>query len=333
MSKAAEHRTAKDWDKVRMEFATSIMVDIAIRSLAQNLDGADWPLAGEDETPAKYIDLNFEELSACPGLQDHPERIDQLIDILAETTAFDNPFGEMVAQSAVMTDENPIVKALARLEIPSDFPVEVSLLSADVKAFCEMEKITTLADFADFARKMPPQVVVGGDFRALLNAISHVNEEALAGLLPFRVGSKGLHLPEALGQLIDALAPAERLALLKRYGVRLTEEGEKQASAVDREKLKELEGTLQQRVARVIGLFPDEVRGLPAAIKEHGTLGRYLVVLGNLEKETLVAKFLDPILRKPKPVPAAPPVAEPVPAAEPAKKSGWWRRLVRWFSK
>eukprot|EP01035_Chromulina_nebulosa_P052927 gene52927-72240_t len=36
--------TAKDWDEVRAAFATSIMVDTAISSLAQNLDAPDWPI-------------------------------------------------------------------------------------------------------------------------------------------------------------------------------------------------------------------------------------------------------------------------------------------------
>jgi len=169
MSTSGEHRTAKDWDKVRMDFTTSIMVDIGLRSLAQNLDGADWPLAGEDETPAKYIDLDFEELRAFPGLKDHPERIDQLVDILGETLAFDNPFGEMVAQSAVaFAEDNPLLKTLTRLEIPTDFPIEMSVLAADVKEFCQMEKITTLTEFANFAQNMPSQVVVGAIFARCL---------------------------------------------------------------------------------------------------------------------------------------------------------------------
>ena len=54
--------TAKDWDDVRTAFATSIMVDTSINSLAQNLDGPEWPLKGKDDTPAKYIDLSFEEV-------------------------------------------------------------------------------------------------------------------------------------------------------------------------------------------------------------------------------------------------------------------------------
>ena len=324
MSTSTGHRTAKDWDKVRMDFHTSIMVDTALSSLAQNLDGADWPLAGGDETPAKYIDLPFEELNICPGLNGQPQRVDQLIDILEETLAFDNPFGDMVAQSAAAAaEENPLLKTLTRLEIPTDFPIEASLLSTDVKTFCQLEEIKTLAEFANFAQNMPPQVVVGGDFRTLLNALAHVNEKALAALLPFRVGSKGLHLPEALGQLVDALAPAERLALLKHYGLRLNEAEKNEAAGVARQRLAQVEQTLLQRVARVKELFGAEVRDLPATIKEHGTLGRYLVVLGNPQKEALVARFLEP------------PPAKTETAAAPvrAAQGGWWAALTRWFRK
>jgi hypothetical protein len=307
-----------------MDFHTSIMVDTALSSLAQNLDGADWPLAGAEETPAKYIDLTFEELCILPGLNGHPGRVDQLVGILEDTLAFDNPFGEMVAQTAAASaEENPLLKTLARLEIPPDFPIDMSLLSGDVKGFCQLEKIATLEEFANFAQNMPSQVVVGGDFRRLLNAMAHVNEEALASILPFRVGGKGLHLPEALGQLIDSLAPAERLSLYRRHGLRLTEAEEKQAAGVGRDGLARLEKLFQQRVARVLELFAAEVRGLPAAIKERGSLERYLVVLGNPQKEALVARLLQPSLAR------SEPAAAPVPAA----KGGWWAALTRWLRK
>ena len=39
MSTPTGHHTAKNWDKVRTEFHTSIMVDTSLNSLAQNLDG------------------------------------------------------------------------------------------------------------------------------------------------------------------------------------------------------------------------------------------------------------------------------------------------------
>jgi hypothetical protein len=47
---------------------------------------------------------------------------------------------------------------------------------------------------------MSQNVIIGGDFRKLLNALSNVDEVTLGEILPFRKGSKGLHLVEALGQ-------------------------------------------------------------------------------------------------------------------------------------
>ena len=325
MSTPTGKYAAKDWDKVRMEFHTSIMVDTSLNSLAQNLDGASWPLTGDDETPGKYIDLNFDELRCYPGLSNHPERIDQLVDILADTLAFDNPFGEMVAQSAAAeAAENPLLKNLVRLGIPANYPIDASLLSADGKAFCRLEKIATLADFAEFAQNMPPQVVVGGDFRTLLNALAHVNESSLATLLPFRPGSKGLHLPEALGQVIDALPPRERLAVLRRYGVRLTDSEVSQADGVSRERLAQVEQDVAQRVQLLFDFFKAEISALPATVKESGSLARYLVVLGNPGKEMFVAKLLEPMAKAPEP--AATP-------AGPQRKKGLWATLFGWLGR
>src|SRR3954468_15037202 len=109
--------TATEWNEVRTAFASSIMVDTALSSLAQNLDGPDWPIKGKDETPAKYIDHNFEEVQELLQLKGQsPDRVDQLVSILKETLAFDSPFGEMVEQTAsASARENPMLKNLAKL--------------------------------------------------------------------------------------------------------------------------------------------------------------------------------------------------------------------------
>ena len=325
MSTAEGKFTAKDWDEVRMGFHTSIMVDTSLNSLAQNLDAPDWPLHGKEETPAKYIDLTFEELQLVPGLAGHPERIDQLITIFRDTLAFDDPFGEMVDQSTAIGDrENPLLKNLAKLEIPSSFPIEFTMVSTDTKEFCQLEKITTLGEFANFAQSMPPHVIVGGDFRTLLNALAHVNEEALAAILPFRPGSKGLHLPEALGQLADQVPLGERLTLFKRFGGRLTAEEQAQATRLDKEELKRAEADLRERAQRVIGVFKTELDELIASLKEGGSLERYLVVLEDPVKEALAMELLGPTVRE-SGVSLAPETE--------AKKGGLWRIISRWFKK
>lgn len=185
------------------------MIDTQLSSLAQNLDGPDWPMKGKDETPAKYVDLTFGEVQEMLVLKGQPtERFDQLVSILRETLAFDNPFGEMVEQTAESAArDNALLKNLTKLEIPGDFPIKLTALNADTIDFCRLEKLATLQEFAVFAQGMSQNVIVGGDFRKLLNALSHVDEASLSEVLPFRIGTKGLHLVEALAQATRAADP------------------------------------------------------------------------------------------------------------------------------
>ncbi|HEY1765568.1 MAG TPA: hypothetical protein VGF85_11640 [Opitutaceae bacterium] len=192
----------KDWDDVRTAFASSIMVDTPISSLAQNLDGPVWPVKSKEETPAKYIDLSYGEaleLLALKGQTD--DKLDLLISIMKETLAFDSPFGDMIEQSAAATErDNPLLKNMNRIGIPVKFPISLTSLSADTLEFCKLEDLKTLGEFAVFAQEMSQNVIIGGDFRRLLNALSNLDENTLSEILPYRKGTKGLHLVEALAQ-------------------------------------------------------------------------------------------------------------------------------------
>jgi hypothetical protein len=194
--------TEKDWDEIRTAFASSIMVDTQISSLAQNLDGPVWPVKSKDETPSKYIDLSFGEALELLALKGQPaDKLDLLISILKETLAFDSPFGDMVDQTeAASARDNPLLKNMARINVAENFPISLTALNADTVEFCKLEKLKTLGEFAVFAQGMSQNVIIGGDFRKLLNALSNLDEATLTEILPFRKGAKGLHLVEALGQ-------------------------------------------------------------------------------------------------------------------------------------
>lgn len=262
--------TPKDWDRVRTAFGTSIMVDTSLNSLAQNLDGPDWPLTGADETPAKYIDLDLADVADLLQSQRQPaDLVDRLHAILEETLAFDNPFGEMVAQTEVAaTRDNPLLKNLAKLSIPENFPIVLTALEPGTLEFCRLENLTTLGEFAVFAQGMSQSVIVGGDFRKLLNALSHVDEAALAQVLPFRRGSKGLHLVEAVGQV---------------------------AGAAD----------ARARVELAVTWFRDEIAALERELAAGGSLERQFVVLGNPALEAKAVALLRPHVRTPAPAAAA----------------------------
>lgn len=254
--------TAKEWDEVRGAFASSIMVDTSLNSLAQNLDGPEWPIKGKEETPSRYIDLSFQEAIDLLQLKGQkPERLDQLVGILRETLAFDSPFGEMVEQTQVAAQrDNPLFKNLARLGIPENFPIALTLLDEGTMEFCKLEKVSTLGEFATFAQNMAQNVIVGGDFRKLLNALSHVDEKSLAEVLPYRLGHKGLHLVEAIAQAVRAPDATTRAELATAW-------------------------------------FREELAALEAELAGGGSLARHFAGLGNPALEQRAAELLRPHLR------------------------------------
>jgi hypothetical protein len=262
MSDSANKYTAKDWDEIRSAFAASIMVNTPLSSLAQNLDGPDWPVRGKEETPAAYIDLSYDELVAMLAMKGMtPARADFLVTLLKETLAFDNPFGEMVLQAeATALKDNQLLKNLAKLGIPESFPIGLTALSPDTIEFCKLENLATLGEFCIFAQGMSQNVIVGGDFRKLLNALSHVDEASLAESLPFRVGAKGLHLPEAMVQASRATAPLKR-------------------------------------ATQAIEYFREEFDAIEKDLKAGGSLNRHLQVLGSADAEKRAAEMLVPHLK------------------------------------
>jgi hypothetical protein len=256
-----ETYTEKDWDDIRTAFASSIMVDTQISSLAQNLDGPVWPVKSKDETPSRYIDLTYAEALELLALKGQPaDKLNLLISILKETLAFDSPFGDMVDQTeAASARDNPLLKNMARINVAENFPISLTALNADTVEFCKLEKLKTLGEFAVFAQGMSQNVIIGGDFRKLLNALSNLDEATLTEILPFRKGSKGLHLVEALGQATRLTNPLPKA---------------QEASA----------------------WFADDFTKLKFEFAE-GTLARQLGVLGSVELEKKVGELVRQLIR------------------------------------
>ena len=105
-------------------------------------------------------------------------------------------------------------------------------------------------------------MIVGGDFRKLLNALSYVDEGALAEALPFRRGHRGLHL-------VEAVALAAR-----------TDDG-------------------PARTELAITWFSDEIAKIEKDLRDGGSLERYFVALGNPALEKRAVELLRPHLRLP----------------------------------
>ncbi len=270
------------------------MVDTALSSLAENLDGPEWPGQGKVDSPADYIDFDYDEAVTALDERGYPPgTIETLVTILQETLAFDDPFGDMVSHSdAAAAAENPLLDNMKKLGFPADFPIRFSFLSSGTLEFCELENLETLEAFAVFAQGMSQNVIVGGDFRSMLNALSHIDEATLAKFLPFRPGSKGLHLIEAVGGLVRGLKPIERDNISQRGAA---------PSA-----------TLEGEVAKRVKYFAADVAALEKSIAEGTPLSRSVMVLQEPAIEPIVAKLLEPH------------IAGAVPEK---KKSGFFSRL------
>lgn len=310
--------TATDWDEIRRKFRNSIMADTSLGSLAESLDTTPWPHAGDEEKPSKYIDFTYDELLMLPEIAGKAERADHLIGILKETLAFDDPFGDMVAQvEESSAKENPVLKTLGRLGIPEGYPLTLVNVSEATRAVCASEGAKTIGEFANLAQQMSTRVVIGGDFRALLNALSHGDEEGIGKFLPFRRGSTGLHLPEALGLMADAagLSRPEQLALARAYGAKLPAAEAASAATLAPDAQAKLEVRVRVAADATLGWFAEQKQALLAQVAAGTALERVLVVINDPVREAIAAKFLRPAL---------PASAE---APEPEKKGGFFSRL------
>jgi len=290
--------TPDDWDEIRLSFSTSLMVDTKLLSLSQNLEITEWPIDGKSETPSKYIDYTYDELMELPGIAEKTERIDLLIDILRETMAFDSPFGDMVATvDAATRKEDNMGKNLEKVGIPKDFPIELTRLSEDTKSFCKTEEINDVDTFVAFSQNMAENIILGGDFKTLLNALNHLDEKVIAQYLPFRERHTGLHLQEAVKLVLTELSGNEKNALLRRFGKKLPEE-ELDKIKLTKDQINELEKLVKIKVGEQANYFKDQVKELSESLKEGVTLERYFMVLNEPGNELLATNIMAQYLKE-----------------------------------
>jgi len=316
--------TAADWEEVRKKFRNSIMADTSLVSLAQSLDIPEWPLSGEEEKPTKYIDFSWDELLMLPEIAGKSERAELLTGILKETMAFDDPFGEMAAQvGEESAKENPIFKTLSRLSIPQDFPLQFANLSEGTRAVCASEGIKTIGEFANLGQQMATRVVLGGDFRNALNALTHGDEEGIGQFLPYRKGSTGLHLAEALGLVAAGLSRPDQLALGKHHGAQITaRDSAVVVPAISREQAAKLEHALLPKATGVIDWFKDQKAELLKKLSEGLTLDRYFLAINDAAREAIAVRLASSVLAS-----AMPERKIEVASVQTTEKKGFFGRL------
>ena len=313
--------TSTEWDDIRKKFRHSIMADTSLVSLAQNLDVKEWPQKGEDEKPSKYIEFNHEELLMMPEIAGNADKANHLIGILKETLAFDDPFGDMVSQvEQSSSKDNPILKTLGRLSIPESYPLALSNFSEGTRVVCASEGVKTIGEFANLGQQMSTRVVLGGDFRNALNALTHGDEEGIGVFLPYRKGSIGLHLPEAIGLVAAGLPRIDQVSLAKAYGAKLSSSDGAVAKPMSKEQVEKLEAMMMLTVNSALDWFKDGKEALLKHLADGGSYERYFVVLNEPVREAIAVKLTSVALKLVGKVGGAAPVAE-------VKKGGFFSKM------
>ncbi len=274
-----EKYSPEEWEFMRKRFFSSILNDTEIAKLGQNV-GISWPFKGKDETPNKYIEYPFEELESVPGLVGKKGRIRTLMDILRETLAFDDPFGDMVDTVEEESEvDDTFERILAKLQIPTHYPAEFVHFTADTKELIKSEDLKTLIEVVHFGQKLAQSVVVGGDLKSFLNGLAHKDEVGIRQHIPYRRGERGLHLAEALGLISNDLDEVLQLELLSQTGLGLTEAEEQTLKGASKLKVEaQLKLGLDQ-VAAVWKWYTAEAADLEQIFTTGGMPERFFITI------------------------------------------------------
>ena len=291
--------TESEWNRIRLGFQNSIMAETSLNALAEDMGLPSWPVDGEGETPTKYTHLSYDALCAHPTFAVRPELLLQLVEILRQTLAFDDPFGDMVASvDEAEAQDNEILKNMEKLGIPPNFPLSLAHLSAETADLCGREELTTLEELADFAQKMAQQIVIGGDLRTFINSLANVDESGVSDFIPFRPGSKGLHLIEAVALLITNLPKPFRYAICQRYGAALNQEQKGEASQAVRQQIAEYDSKVRESIGDRLIWCNGEEEEIRSILAKGETLDRAVMVLNDPVLEAGVRGILTQVYGK-----------------------------------
>lgn len=280
--------TSADWEKLRYQLQDSMLAKTNLFKLAKDM-GAKWPIRGKDETAEKYISHTLEQLADMPEFYGKGNRLLLLYSILRDTLTLDDPFSDMVSHfDAVAEQEQEALMALQQLEVPADFPVELTNLSPDTLNLCRAEQITDLALFVTFAQQSAKSVIINGDYRRLLNALMEMDIKVLKQFVPVREGEPGLFLAEFIGHMASRLTDSEAASLFQAYQLSTTKAAWSPERALGRTHTLALIEDLKVSAAKRFALMPDQAQQLRHAVESgEAACVRFFITLRDPDLESL----------------------------------------------
>jgi hypothetical protein len=283
--------STEEWDYIRKRFEDSILNKTEIAKLGQNV-GISWPFKDKDETPAKYIEFELDELQSVPGLVGKKRRVRILMDILRETLAFDDPFGDMVDSVESESEEDvTFSRILEKLEVPTDYPAEFLHFSKATEALLKERGIGTLMECVEFGQNHAQDAETGGDLKIFLNSLAHKDEKEMARHMPYRRGERGFHLAEAIGLICQSLSEPARLHLMQKGGIELSEEESRILASSGQ---LDIEASVKyglDKLDRVAEWFHSEVPGLEQAFSAEGSPERYFLHINEPSVERMAVEL------------------------------------------
>jgi hypothetical protein len=287
-----EKYSADEWDQLRSRFFFNPLMSASeVAKLGQNV-GISWPFKGSGETVEKYLEFDFEDLESVPGLVGKKRRIRTLMDILRETLAFDDPFGDMAeAVESDCVDDKTFQSILTQLEVRSDYPMEYVNFSEETKTMLREKGATNLLECIRIGQKLGIDATVGRDLNNFLNALAHKDETGIAKVIPYRANVRGLHLAEAIGLIAENLDQASQLRLLEADGASLSAEQGIALSSEDKETIEASLQKAEEQLAQVCEWFSDEAAKLDELFKSGGAPERYFILINEPRRERLALQL------------------------------------------
>lgn len=293
-SKPLEKYSVEEWEHFRDRFSNSALKTTEIAELGRTV-GISWPFKGSGETPERYIQFGFEELQSVPGLIGKKRRIKDLMDVLREILAFDDPFSDMMDTVEKKNGEDQIYeRVLKKMKIPESYPVNLMFFSPATRDLLYNNNVKTLIEAINYGKATALKAKGSNDLQSFINGLALINESTIMKHLPFRIGSFGLHLSEATGLLVRDLPPPIRTEFLDQAGLSLTDS---EASVKEEAVQSSLEASLKvvlMRFNELCSWFDQQV----AELKEiydgsYTSIERYFLPINDPEVERVsIALFI-----------------------------------------